>query len=55
MEVVRVMTEENHIRYYLADDDGLPVESVLGFLKFKDNTGYARNTLRMHCQRLVLP
>ena len=52
MEVVRVMTEENHIRYYLADDDGLPVESVLRFLKFKDNTGYARNTLRMYCQHL---
>lgn len=43
MKVVRVMTEENRIRYYLADDDGLPVEPVLRFLKFKDNTGYARN------------
>lgn len=52
MEVVRVKTEENHVRYYLADDDGLPVEPVLRFLKFKDNTGYARNTLRMHCQHL---
>ncbi len=52
MEVVRVKTEENHIRYYLADDDGLPVEPVLRFLKFKDNTGYARNTLRMYCQQL---
>ena len=38
MEVVRVRTEENHIRYYLADDDGLPVEPVLRFLKFKDNS-----------------
>ncbi|MGE5633122.1 MAG: site-specific integrase [Caulobacteraceae bacterium] len=52
MEVVRVRTEENHIRYYLADDDGLPVEPVLRFLKLKDNTRYARNTLRMYCQHL---
>ena len=52
MEVVRVRTEENRIRYYLADDDGLPVEPVLSFLKFKDNTGYARNSLRMYCQHL---
>ena len=52
MEVVRVRTEENHIRYYLADDDGLPVEPVLRFLKFKDNTRYARNSLRMYCQHL---
>jgi integrase/recombinase XerD len=52
MEVVRLMTKDNHIRYYVADDDGLPVEPVLRFLKFKDNTGYARNTLRMYCQHL---
>lgn len=52
MEVVKAKTEKNHIRYYLADEDGLPVESVLRFLKFKDNIGYARNTLRMYCQHL---
>lgn len=52
MEVVRVRIEENRIRYYLADDDGLPVEPVLSFLRFKDNTGYARNSLRMYCQHL---
>jgi integrase len=52
MEIVRVMTEENHIRYYLTDDDGFPVEPVLRFLKFKDNTGYAKNTLRMYCHHL---
>ncbi len=37
MEVVRARTEENQVRFYLADDDGLPVEPVLRFLKFKDN------------------
>lgn len=52
MEVVRVRTEDGRIRYYLAGNDGLPVEPVLRFLKFKDNTGYARNTLRMYCQHL---
>jgi len=52
MEVVKVRTEDNRVRYYLADDDGLPVEVVLKFLKFKDNTGYARNTLRMYCTHL---
>ncbi len=52
MEVVRVKTEGNLTRYYLADENGLPVEPVLRFLKFKDNTGYARNTLRMYCQHL---
>ena len=52
MEVVQVRTEDNRIRYYLSDDDGLPVEPVRKFLKFRDNTGYARNTLRMYCTHL---
>jgi len=52
MQVVRVKTEDNRTRYYLADDDGLPIEPVLQFLKFKDNTGYAMNTLRMSCTHL---
>lgn len=45
MEVVKVRNEDNHIRYYLNDDNGEPIEEILKFLKFKDNTGYARNTL----------
>jgi hypothetical protein len=28
------------------------VQPVLKYLKFKDNAGYARNTLRMHCIHL---
>jgi integrase len=52
MEVKKVKTNDNRVRYYLADDDGLPVEAVLKFLKFKDNMGYARNTLRMYCTHL---
>lgn len=52
MKVVEVTTTDKRTRYYLADDAGAPVEPVLQYLKFKDNAGYARNTLRMHCIHL---
>lgn len=52
MKVVEVTTTDNRTRYYLADDTGAPVEPVLQYLRFKDNAGYARNTLRMHCIHL---
>lgn len=52
MEVVKIRTPDDRVRYYLADDSGAPVEAVLKYLKFKDNIGYARNTLRMHCTHL---
>ena len=54
MEVVKVKTDEGKERYYLADSDGLPIESALSFIRFKDNTNYSRNTLRMYCQHLKL-
>jgi integrase len=54
MEVVSVKTEEGKERYYVADKDGLPIEPILKFVRFKDNTNYARNTLRMYCQHLKL-
>lgn len=54
MEVVKVKTEEGKERYYVADSNGLPIEPVLKFVKFKDNTNYSRNTLRMYCQHLKL-
>ena len=54
MEVVKVKTDEGKERYYLADSDGLPIESALRFIRFKDNTNYSRNTLRMYCQHLKL-
>nr|WP_306798653.1 tyrosine-type recombinase/integrase [Oceanobacillus saliphilus] len=38
----------------LIDDDGDIVEPVARFLKFKDNTGSARNTLRNYCYALKL-
>lgn len=52
MKVVELKTVEGKVRYYLADDTGASVQPVLKYLRFKDNTGYARNTLRMHCIHL---
>ena len=47
MQVVTVETSTGQIRYYLANDDGTPVEPVLQYLRFRDNGGAARNTLRL--------
>lgn len=52
MKVVELKTVDGRVRYYLADETGVPVQPVLKYLKFKDNAGYARNTLRMHCIHL---
>ena len=54
MEVVKVKTEDGKERYFVSDDDGLPIEPILKFIRFKDNTNFARNTLRMYCQHLKL-
>jgi integrase/recombinase XerD len=52
MKVVELKTTDGKVRYYLADATGAPVQPVLNYLKFKDNAGYARNTLRLHCIHL---
>ena len=52
MKVIELKTVDGKVRYYLAEDTGAPVKPVLRYLKFKDNAGYARNTLRMHCIHL---
>lgn len=54
MEVVKLLNDEDKERYYVADNNGLPIEPVLKFIRFKDNTDYARNTLRAYCQHLKL-
>lgn len=54
MEVVKVRTEDDKERYFVANDEGLPIEPILKFIRFKDNTNFARNTLRMYCQHLKL-
>ena len=54
MKVVIVQNLEGKERYFVADDHGIPIESALKFIKFKDNVGYARNTLKQYCQNLKL-
>ena len=52
MKVVTFETGDGKERYYLADDNNIPVEPVLDYLRFEDNRGLARNTLRLHCIQL---
>lgn len=54
MKVVKIKTNDGKERYYVADNNGIPIESVLKFIKFKDNVNYARNTLKQYCQGLKL-
>jgi integrase/recombinase XerD len=54
MEIVKVLTNEGKERYYVANSEGLPVEPVLKFVRFKDNINFARNTLRAYCEHLKL-
>ncbi len=54
MRVESIVTSDNKLRYILVDDFGDPVEPVLKYLKYKDNTGAARNTLRAYCYHLKL-
>lgn len=49
MKVVTFETTDRRIRYYLADDNDIPVEPVLKYLRFEDGRGLARNTLKLHC------
>lgn len=53
MKTVEFKTTDGRTRYYLSGDDGLPVEPVLQFLKFRDAAGYARNTLKGECIHLM--
>lgn len=54
MEVFRVLTSDGNERFYVEDDEGYPLESILDFIKFKDNNNLAKNTLKMYCQHLKL-
>ena len=35
MKVVKIKTNDGKERYYVADNNGIPIESVLKFIKFK--------------------
>ena len=52
MKTVTCKTPEGKTRYYLADETGAPVPEVMDYLKFLDNQGKARNTLRLSCYQL---
>ena len=52
MNTVTCTTPDGKTRYYLADNQGTPVPEVMNYLKFLDNQGKARNTLRLSCYQL---
>lgn len=54
MRVETVTTPDGKTRYMLVGSDGEPVLPVMRFIKFKDNSGAARNSLRAYCQHLKL-
>ncbi len=54
MEVVKIRNNLGKERYYVVDDDGNEIKIVLKFIKFKDNIGYSRNSLKMYCYHLKL-
>ncbi|HYE10150.1 MAG TPA: transposase [Patescibacteria group bacterium] len=49
MLVEKFITSTNIIRHMLVDKAGKPVEPVLRYIKFKDNSNSARSTLRAYC------
>jgi len=54
MTVETFRTDKETTRYMLVDSFGVPIEPVLRFLRFKDNCGRARNTLKAYCFHLKL-
>ena len=52
MNVEKFITSSGLTRYLLIDSAGVPVEEVRKFLRFKDNCGRARNTLKAYCFHL---
>lgn len=52
MKVVEIRNKEGQVRYYLEGSDGLPVKSVLKYLKFRDSIKMARNTIKSNCYHL---
>lgn len=52
MRIQEIVTSENKLRYLVVDDVGEPIKPIVKFLKYKDNSGKARNTLRAYCYHL---
>lgn len=55
MKVVTFETSKGKVRYYLADDSDVPVESVLKYLKFEDHSwDCCFSSLYAHCISTIL-
>lgn len=54
MRVETFKTGKGTTRYILVDSSGVPIKPVLRFLRFKDNCGRARNTMKAYCFHLKL-
>lgn len=54
MKVATIKTPDNKERYILVDTDGLSINVVNKYLKYKDSYGSARNTLKTYCYHLKL-
>lgn len=52
MKVESFKTSKGLTRYLLVDSTGAPIDVVRKFLRFKDNCGRARNTLKAYCFHL---
>lgn len=52
MRVESFKTSSGLTRYLLVDSTGAPINVVCKFLRFKDNCGRARNTLKAYCFHL---
>jgi integrase/recombinase XerD len=52
VRVQEVMLNDYKMRYMLLDKEGFPVVPVMKYLKYLDNTGKSRNTLKTYCYAL---
>ncbi len=48
MHVVEIETQNQQRRYGVIDEEGMLVEPIVRYLKFLDQIGAARNTLRSY-------
>ncbi|CAH0295104.1 hypothetical protein SRABI134_04449 [Peribacillus sp. Bi134] len=53
MKVQEVLLENGIKRYMLVDHYGVPVLSVLKYIKYLDTTGKSNNTQKTYCYSLI--
>ena len=46
--LAEVQTPDGHVRYVVVDAEGSVVAPIAGYLRYLDDTGKARNTLRVY-------